>query len=114
MTVRKPQTVFAELTFLAKSFAIMRTLDIFVVSGGGQLLNSWGGPWDYPYTIFKWVLLAKLSGTKCYFVNVGAGPLKRPLSKFFITRALALANYVSFRDQKSRELAQDIGFEGEA
>ena len=107
VTVRKPQAAFAELIFLVRSLAIMRTLDIFVISGGGQLLDSWGGTWDYPFTIFKWVVLAKLSGTKCYFVNVGAGPLKHPLSKFFITRALALADYVSFRDQKSDPSQRD-------
>jgi hypothetical protein len=39
VTVRKPQAVFAELCFLARSLAIMRTLDIFVISGGGQLLD---------------------------------------------------------------------------
>ena len=114
VTVRKPQAAFAELFFLVRSLAIMRTLDIFVISGGGQLLDSWGGTWEYPFTIFKWALLAKLSGTKCYFVNVGAGPLKYPLSKFFIARALALADYVSFRDKKSRILAREIGFKGDA
>jgi len=30
--------------------------------------------------------------------TLGAGPLKHPLSKFFVRHALALANYVSFRD----------------
>jgi polysaccharide pyruvyl transferase WcaK-like protein len=112
--VRKPQVVFAELMFLVRSLRIMRSLDIFVISGGGQLLDSWGGTWDYPFTIFKWVALAKLSGTKCYFVNVGAGPLQRPLSRYFIKRALALADYVSFRDHKSYALTQQIGFKGKA
>jgi polysaccharide pyruvyl transferase WcaK-like protein len=36
------------------------------------------------------------------------------VSKFFIARALALADYVSFRDTKSKSLAQGIGFKGEA
>ena len=114
VAVRKPRAIFAELKFLARSLAIMRTLDIFVISGGGQLLDSWGGTWDYPYTIFKWVALAKLAGTRCYFINVGAGPLQCPLSKFFITRALALADYVSFRDPKSCTLVQESGFKGAA
>ena len=64
--------------FLIKSLLILRSLDLLIISGGGQLLDSWGGPWKFPYTIFKWTLLAKLSGEKCYFLNVGAGPLTYP------------------------------------
>jgi polysaccharide pyruvyl transferase WcaK-like protein len=110
----KLSTIFSELCFLFRSFWIIRTIDIFVISGGGQLLDSWGGTWDYPYTIFKWVLLARLSGAKCYFVNVGAGPLRRPLSRFFIRHALRLADYVSFRDADSQALARRIGFSGKS
>ena len=106
--------IVCELGFLLKSFWIIRTVDIFVISGGGQLLDSWGGTWDYPYTIFKWVLLARLSGAKCYFVNVGAGPLRRPLSQLFIRHALRLADYVSFRDADSQALAHRIGFGGKS
>ena len=108
----KPRTAYAETIFLLKSLRILRSFDIFVISGGGQLLDSWGGTWRYPYTIFKWVLLAKLSRTKCYFLNVGAGPLKRPLSKFFIRSALYLADYVSLRDADSEALLREIGFKG--
>ena len=42
---------------MAKSYQVAKTLDILVVSGGGQLLDTWG-PWDYPYTLFIWVWLA--------------------------------------------------------
>jgi polysaccharide pyruvyl transferase WcaK-like protein len=109
-----PYAIVSELTFLAKSLYVMRSLNVFVISGGGQLLDSWGGPWAYPYTIFKWISLARLAGTRCYLVNVGAGPLKHPLSKFFIRHALSLANYVSFRDSDSLSLVRGIGFNGEA
>jgi polysaccharide pyruvyl transferase WcaK-like protein len=99
-----------EILFLAKSFRVAKSLDLLIICGGGQLLDAWGGPWAFPYTLFKWVLLAKLSHTTCYFVNVGAGPLDYPLSKWFIKRALLLADYVSFRDGKSRVLIREIGF----
>jgi polysaccharide pyruvyl transferase WcaK-like protein len=106
--------VAQECAFLARSFRAVRDLDVFVISGGGQLLDSWGGPWAYPYTIFKWVMLTSMVGMKCYFVNVGAGPLKHPLSRFFVRHALAMADYVSFRDETSKALARSIGFTGEA
>jgi polysaccharide pyruvyl transferase WcaK-like protein len=114
LIIRKPRAVVAELAFLARSYSAIRPLDILIISGGGQLLDSWDGIWGYPYTILKWVSLARLAGTKCYFLNVGAGPIRRPLSKLFISWALRLADYVSFRDQKSKVLAQEIGFAGEA
>lgn len=48
------------------------------------------------------------------FLNVGAGPLTLPLSKFFVRRALLAAENVSFRDDKSQALARKIGFAGES
>jgi polysaccharide pyruvyl transferase WcaK-like protein len=112
--VQQPTQFFKELLFLAKSFRVAKSLDLLIISGGGQLLDAWGGPWAFPYTLFKWILLAKLAGAKCYFVNVGAGPLRYGLSKWFVRRSLHFADYVSFRDEKSRALIREIGFSGEA
>lgn len=111
---RKPRTLVSELAFLARSYAAVRRVDVFILSGSGQLLDSWGGPWEYPFTILKWVVLARLAGAKCYFLNVGAGPLQHKLSRFFIRHALRIANYVSFRDEPSRALAREVGFSGKA
>ena len=105
--------LYREFVFLGRSFRIARSLDLLVIGGGGQLLDTWG-PWGFPYTLFKWVLLAKLSGARCYFVNVGAGPLNHTLGKWLVRRALGLADYVSFRDHKSRALIEQIGLTGGA
>jgi polysaccharide pyruvyl transferase WcaK-like protein len=110
--IRTLRTFVEELHFLGGSRRILRSLDLFIISGGGQLLDSWGGPWKFPYTLFKWVVLARLSGVRCKFVNVGAGPLRYRLSKWFVKRALFLAEYVSFRDEVSRKLIRQIGFNG--
>jgi polysaccharide pyruvyl transferase WcaK-like protein len=48
------------------------------------------------------------------FLNVGAGPLTHPVSKSLVRWALLAADYVSFRDRKSRVLVQKIGFTGES
>lgn len=114
VSVKVPRALSDELLFLGKSFRIIRSFDLLVISGGGQLLDSWGGPWKFPYTVFKWTLLAKLSRAKCYFLNVGAGPLAHPLGKWFVTNALRLADYVSFRDDNSRDLVQTVGFTSES
>jgi len=111
-TIRVPSRFLVEARFLGKSFLVLRSLDLLIVSGGGQLLDSWGGPWKFPYTVFIWTLLAKLSRIKCYFLNVGAGPLDDPLGRWFVRNALRLADYVSFRDRSSRDLVQKVGFKG--
>ena len=107
--VRYPVTIGRELAFLVRSFRIVRSLDVLVVNGGGQL-TEWGGPWTFTYTVFKWAQLARLAAVRCLFVNLGAGPLTRPLSRWFARRALKLAAYVSFRDEQSLALARAIGF----
>jgi polysaccharide pyruvyl transferase WcaK-like protein len=110
---RLPKTIWRELMFMRGSRRVMGSLDLLIISGGGQL-TEWGGPWAFPYTIFKWILLAKSARVKCLFLNVGAGPLTGGLSKTFVTRALQMADYVSFRDSRSLMLAREIGFRGEA
>lgn len=110
---RLPILFVQELVFVARSFRRLQSLDMLVISGGGQL-TDWFGTWNFPYTIFTWVLLGRLANVRCIFLNVGAGPLTRPLSKFFVRRALACAQYVSFRDERSRALARSIEFKGSA
>jgi polysaccharide pyruvyl transferase WcaK-like protein len=105
--------MFRELWFLVSSRKAIKSIDLLIVSGGGQLTEK-DGPWGFPCTIFKWVVLARSSGVRCMFLNVGAGPLTRPLSKFFARRALLAADYVSFRDDQSQALVYEIGFTGKS
>lgn len=111
--IRLVGAAFRELPFLVSSRRNIKSFDLLIISGGGQLTEK-DGPWGFPYTIFKWVVLARSAGVRCMFLNLGAGPLTRPLSKFFVRRALLAADYVSFRDTKSQSLAYDIGFRGES
>lgn len=105
----RPAKFIKETLFLGQSLLLACELDMIVICGGGQLLD-WGGPWAFPYTLFKWVLLAKLAHAKCIFLNNGAGPLDAPLSRWFVRRALAMADYVSLRDRVSAEFIRKIGF----
>jgi len=98
-----------EAVFLVRSYRAVRSLDALIISGGGQLSELWRGPWSHPYTIFKFSLLARLARKKLYFLNVGAGPLKQPLSRFFVRCAVELADYRSFRDDDSRDLVRSLG-----
>ena len=111
--IRLPRAIFGELQFLLASLRTLRAFDVLIVSGGGQLTER-SGPWGFPYAIFTWVLMAKASRIPCIFLNVGAGPFNHLLTKFFVRRALYCADYVSFRDEQSKDLAVDIGFTGKS
>jgi polysaccharide pyruvyl transferase WcaK-like protein len=111
--VRLPRAIAIELAFLVTSYRKLKRYDQLVVSGGGQLTER-SGPWGFPYAILIWTIMAKLAGLQCVFLSVGAGPLKHPFSRFFVTRALSMADYVSFRDTPSQSLAKKIGFSGKS
>jgi polysaccharide pyruvyl transferase WcaK-like protein len=102
-----------EIAFWVRSYCAVRSLDLLIISGGGQLSELWRGPWSHPYTIFKFCLLAKLARKKLCFLNVGAGPLKHPLSRFFAKHAVQLADYRSFRDEESQDLVRSLGLKSE-
>jgi polysaccharide pyruvyl transferase WcaK-like protein len=108
-----PRSLFREGSFSVSALRMAWKLDLLIICGGGQLTER-DGPWAFPYTIFRWVWLSKMVGVKCVFLNVGAGPLKRPLSRFFAKHALSAADYLSFRDEKSKTLARQIGFVGQS
>jgi polysaccharide pyruvyl transferase WcaK-like protein len=112
-TVRWPRAILAEIAFLAVSYLNLREYGQLVVSGGGQLTER-SGPWGFPYAILVWIIMAKIAGLKCIFLSVGAGPLRHPLSRFFVARSLSAADYVSFRDAQSEILARQVGFSGKS
>jgi polysaccharide pyruvyl transferase WcaK-like protein len=111
--VHLPRAIFTEIAFLVVSYRNLKEYGQLVVSGGGQLTER-SGPWSFPYAILVWIIMAKIAGLKCIFLSVGAGPLKHPLSRFFVARSLSAADYVSFRDAQSQTLARQVGFAGKS
>lgn len=95
--------------FMTQSFRRLARFDMLIIAGSGQLMDGFGGPWAFPYTLFKWSILAKLRGVKLVFLSVGAGPINGFLSRLFIKTALRLANFHSYRDEYSRNLLEEIG-----
>lgn len=83
-------------------------LDWLVVSGGGQLDDYWGGAWGHPFTLLRWCVIAKLSGSKFLIVSTGAGPIEQPLSKVFTYITLSLADYRSYRDRESKQYIETV------
>ncbi|MEO9339266.1 polysaccharide pyruvyl transferase family protein [Mesorhizobium sp. SB112] len=94
-------------------FSITTTSEFnaIIVPGTGILDDFQENPFGWPYVLFRWCLAAFLGGTQLAFVSVGAGPVNRHLSRWFIKRAAGFANYRSYRDQASLRFMQSIGFE---
>ncbi|SEA45188.1 Polysaccharide pyruvyl transferase family protein WcaK [Desulfuromusa kysingii] len=98
--------IVKEIKFSFVVLERVKTLDLMVMSGSGQLNEEWGGAWRYPFGLFRWCLLARLSGCKIAFLSVGAGVIDTFLGKFFCLSALRLAHYRSVRDIRSKKLVE--------
>jgi polysaccharide pyruvyl transferase WcaK-like protein len=90
------------------AYRFLRTKDLLMVSGGGQLDEEWGGPWHHPYALFKWAVLARLVGIPYVVASVGACKAKSRTSRFFLSWALGMADYRSYRDKNSRDIAASL------
>ncbi len=106
--IRKTRAALSELSFLIKAYRFLKPFDLLIVTGGGQLTER-GGLWSSAYALFIWSWMAKLTGTRFMLLSVGAGPLDRRLSRFFVSRTLRRAEYFSFRDKESQRLVRGLG-----
>lgn len=79
-----------------------------VVSGGGQIDGLWGGPWGHPYSLWKWSRAAARQRIPYIVLSVGAGVVGGSLSRWFLRGALRHAQYRSYRDSRSREIAGSL------
>ncbi len=84
---------------------------MLMMTGTGMLSDYGIHPFGLHYDILRWSMVAKFCRCKLLFVSVGAGPLRHPLSRFFVKAALRLANYRSYRDSFSKEYLKSIGFD---
>jgi len=93
------------------ALGIARKLDLIIVPGTGILDDFCESPFGWPYVIFRWCLAAWFGGAKLAFVSIGAGPIRHPLSRFFMKSAARLASYRSYRDQLSYRFMKSIGID---
>ena len=102
------RNLWREVRHAVGGYRFLRAQDLLVVSGGGQLDDEWGGPWRHPFALFKWVFLARAAHIPCVIASVGAGKVASMTSRFFISAALRMAQYRSYRDKHSREIAAGL------
>ena len=106
--VKTLSAIAAELRFLPRAWRQLRDVDLLVVAGSGQLMDAFG-MWAHAYTLFRWAVLARVRGTATALPSVGAGPLRRTLSRRMVRAAVEWARFVSVRDEHSREVLTTIG-----
>lgn len=87
----------------------VRTLDLLIVSGGGQLDDFWGGAWNHPWSMLLWTTLARRYGIPVVYLAVGLDGLKAPLSRRFSLLALKISSRRLFRDSRTYEELQALG-----
>ncbi len=100
--------VWQEFCHCVEGYHFLRTQDLLIVCGGGQLDEEWGGPWGHPFTLFKWAVLARIARIPYVIASVGACKVSSTTSRFFLSSALRMARYRSYRDKHSREIAAGI------
>jgi polysaccharide pyruvyl transferase WcaK-like protein len=108
------RAIVLEAGFLRSAFRQLRGVDLLLVTGSNPLFDYFGGYWGFPYTMWKWSVLARLAGAKFGFVSVGAGPIVSKRSGRLLASTLDGAAYVSFRDRGSERLMRSHGFRGTA
>jgi polysaccharide pyruvyl transferase WcaK-like protein len=82
---------------------------MLVMTGTGMLSEVGITPFGLHYDILRWSIAARLCRCKLMFVCVGVGPIKHPLSKFFVKTALRMADYRSYRDTFSKSYVEGMG-----
>ncbi len=87
----------------------LKGADLVLVPGTGFLDDFQEVPYGWPLMILRWCLAARLVGARLAFVSVGAGPIRHPMSRFFLTAAARLCHYRSYRDTQSRDFMVDLG-----
>jgi polysaccharide pyruvyl transferase WcaK-like protein len=94
---------FLEAYRVFEGISVLKDCDVLIMTGTGMVGDYSIGPFDLHYDILRWAVISKLCGCKLLFVSVGGGPIRHPLSRWFLRAALALADYCSYRDATSRD-----------
>ncbi len=103
--------IFNEIKYSNTIYKIVKNIDLIIISGSGQFNEDWGGPWRYPFALFRWTLISRLAGCNVAFFSVGVGNIQSFWGRLFCSWALKLANYKSLRDEKSISISKQWGID---
>jgi polysaccharide pyruvyl transferase WcaK-like protein len=85
------------------AFRNLRGRTILAITGTGILTDHGEGPRGLPYQMFKWVTVAKVRGMRVFFLSVGVEQINSNLTRWLMRLSLAMAHYVSYRDEHSKQ-----------
>jgi polysaccharide pyruvyl transferase WcaK-like protein len=105
--------VILEAMSLRRAWLWLRTADLVLAAGGGQLDALWGGPWGQPYALARWALLARRARVPFAFLSVGFGGAPNRISRWLLRYAVSRSAYCSVRDAGSGKLTRDLGVTAE-
>src|SRR5690606_34681627 len=84
-------------------------LDMLIVPGTGFLDDYRETPSGWPFMIFRWCLAAKIMGARTAFVSIGAGPIRHPVSRWFMKTAARMCDFRSYPDSRPKGYHASIG-----
>lgn len=97
---------------VARTATWVRRHDVVIVPGAGVLEASLPMlPRGFPYALFLLSASGRVFGTKVAMVNVGAGAINQPLTRWFFNSAARFASYRSYRDAGAREAMRQRGLD---
>lgn len=88
-------------------FGLMGDIDLFLSGGGGLVQDATGFATVVYY--LSLVTMAKLRGKKVMLYAQGLGPLHENKSRFVAKIIMNRADLITYRDEKSRNLSEEIG-----
>ena len=89
---------------------LVRSIDMLLVSGSGQIDDFWGGPWEQPFRLRAWATAARRQRKPVAFFGVGVDQLLTADGTRLATEALGLAQLRVLRDEGSRDALRRLGF----
>jgi polysaccharide pyruvyl transferase WcaK-like protein len=101
-------TCAREILHCANGYRFLRHKNLLIIAGGGQIDEEWGGAYGHPYALLKWSVLSRIAGVPCAFASVGACKIRTRSARLFLSIALRLACYRSYRDSNSRTIASSL------
>ncbi len=94
-------------TYLWKLWSAVRSSDLIIIGGGG-LLQDLHIPLSIP-RYFKTLVLAKLLDKPVVTYAIGVGPVRHSLGKYMLRSLSHNFDYITVRDQESKELLESFG-----
>jgi polysaccharide pyruvyl transferase WcaK-like protein len=103
------RTTAKRLATAASIRRCLEGLDLLVLSGGGQLDEFWGGPWEHPWRLFLWTQLARLRRVPVASLGLGMDVLKSGPGRWLSVSAMRAASVRTFRDTGTAAAIESFG-----